>query len=41
LLKRFPYALYFRLHDDTIVFVLLFHEHVTRASCGGLYASGV
>lgn len=25
LLKRFPYALYFRLHEDTVVFVLLFH----------------
>ena len=25
LLKRFPYALYFRLHEGTIVFVLLFH----------------
>ena len=25
LLKRFPYALYFRVHRDTVVFVLLFH----------------
>ena len=25
LLKRFPYALYFRVHGETVVFVLLFH----------------
>ena len=25
LLKHFPYALYFRVHEDAVVFVLLFH----------------
>ena len=25
LLKRFPYALYFRIQENTVVFVLLFH----------------